>query len=141
MTGFLWVLHYLDDFLLILAARINPDEANKLFDAKCEILDFKVNHKKNKTSTTNDFLNIELNIIRMKVKLSSNKLQKVKELINDVLEKKSISLKNLQSFVDFLVFVFKMIVFGRTFFKQLYNALAAAGNRVQITFSMKQDFR
>ena len=139
--GILAALHYLDDFLIILPKGTDPSPYNEVFNSLCKILGFCVNSDKDKISTINDFLGIELDTILMEARLPPEKLAKAIELVNAALRKKSISIENLQSLVGFLAFAAKVVIPGRAFLRRLYDALSAEYSKIRITSAMKEDLR
>lgn len=72
------VFHYLDDFLSIAPDCDTADRFNKYFDSVCDDLGIAINHDKDATGTTVDFLGIELDTIRMQARLPEDKLQEAK---------------------------------------------------------------
>ena len=57
-----------------------------------------------------EILSIELDSTYIEVRLSQNKLNKIRILIKKALIKNSISLQNLQSVTDFLLFITKVVI-------------------------------
>ncbi len=64
------IIHYLNDFLVIQANMIKTHKYENDFDDLCAQLEFSVNLKKNLINITCIFLNIELDSIKLIVKLS-----------------------------------------------------------------------
>ncbi len=134
------IIHYLNDFLVI---QVNMIEARKYesdFDDLCAQLKFSVNLKKNLIDITCIFFNIELNSINMMTHLSSDKHQKTIQLINNAFTKSFLSYKKLQTLLDFLSFIAKIIISKRVFLRWLFNDLIIIKSRKQrINYSMWQD--
>ncbi len=111
------MIHYLNDFLII---QVNIIEAHKYeidFNDLCTQLKFNINLKKNLINITCIFLNIELNSINMMTHLSFDKQQKIIQLVNSVFTKNSLSYKKLQTLLDFLSFIAKIMISERVFLK------------------------
>ncbi len=86
------------------------------------------------------FLSIELDLINMMIHLSSDKHQKIIQLVNSTFTKNSLSYKKLQMLLDFLSFAAKVIVSERIFLRWLFNDLIIIKSRKQrINYSMWQD--
>ena len=140
---FHWViiLHYLNDFFVILSSSIDAILYQSQFDDLCVELKLKVNHKKNICDTTIDFLNIELDNELIKARLLSKKLERVVHEIKFALEQSFLSHIELQSLMNFLSFVVKMIISNKTFFRRLYDALRTKVSRHRIISIMKFDLQ
>jgi len=131
------MIHYLNDFLVIQANMIEACKYESNFDDLCAQLKFSVNLKKNLIDITCIFLSIELDSINMMTRLSSDKHQKTIQLVNSTLTKSSLSYKKLQTLLDFLLFVAKIVIFERVFLRRLFNDLIIIKSRKQrINYSM-----
>lgn len=135
------MLHYLDDFLVIIPPGINPDPYSEIFDNLCKLLGFMINKSKEKIHIINDFLGIEIDTNLMEARLPREKLQKAIALVNAALKKRSIFIKNLQSLIGFLAFASRVVIPGKAFFRRLYDALDSQHKHVRLTSSIKQDLK
>ena len=135
MTTFLWfiVLYYLNDFFIILTLEANIARFQFDFDNLHLELRVTVNEKKSIYFTKAEFLSIELNSIKMKVRLSLDKLDKARMIVIVVLSKNFILHIDLQLLVDFLSFAIKVIVLERLFLRRLLNALKVNAQRHRVT--------
>lgn len=122
---FLWaiVLHYLDDFFDILSPEADAEAYGRDFDAVCIDLGLIVNHDKDITGTTADFLGIELDSIRMLARLPPDKLARARNTAQDLLNRATIPHRELESAVGFLSFAAKIVIPGRAFLRRLFNAI------------------
>ena len=103
------------------------------FDNLCLELRVKVNEKKSICFTKAEFLNIELNSMKIKARLLLDKLDKARIIVIVALSKNFILYIDLQSLVDFLSFAVKVIVLERSFLRRLFNALKVNTQRHRIT--------
>ena len=67
------------------------------------------------------FAGIELDTLKMEVRLSSDKLIKCRCLIQDFVRRTKVSLKELQSLIDLLNCTCSVVVLGRTFLRRSIN--------------------
>lgn len=117
---------------MMLAQGTEPTPYNIAFNNLFKNLGISINPIKDRIHTTNEFLDIELDIILMEARLPSEKLTKAIELVNKALEKKSISIENLQSLVSFLAFAIKVVIPDKAFLKRLYDVLSAERSKIRI---------
>lgn len=95
------------------------------FGNVCIDLGVRVNRDKKQLGYTVDFLELEFDIIKMKTRLSKNKLDKEIKRVAKLLEiRSSTTHKELQSLVGFFFFVAKVVYPAQKFFQWLYDALA-----------------
>ena len=97
------------------------------------------------------FLGLLINTLLQTVSIPVQKIEKAKELINDILAKKKITVKTLQQICGYLNFLCRAIVLGRAFTTRLYAPMRkGAGKRNQIlkqhhhlrvTGEMREDLR
>ena len=116
------VLHYLNDFLIIMKFLIDSESFKKTWQHICEILDLETNQKKKKFDTKLEFLGIELDSEIMKVRLSSNKLVRAVKAVDETLTARTLTYRQIDSLVDFLFFCIKIVVSKRSFLISLYIA-------------------
>jgi len=131
------MIHYLNDFLVIQANMIEAHKYETNFDDLCTQLKFNINLKKNLINIICIFLSIELDLINMMIYLSSDKQQKTIQLINSMLTKNFLSYKKLQTLLNFLLFVAKIIISERVFLRRLFNDLIIIKScKQRINYSM-----
>ena len=107
------------------------------FDDLCTQLKFNINLKKNLINIICIFLSIKLDLINMIIHLSSDKQQKTIQLINSMLTKNFLSYKKLQTLLNFLLFVAKIIISERVFLRRLFNDLIIIKScKQRINYSM-----
>ncbi len=134
------IIHYLNDFLVIQANMIEAHKYEINFDDLCTQLKFNINLKKNLINIICIFLSIELDLINMMIYLSSDKQQKTIQLINSMLTKNFLSYKKLQTLLNFLLFVAKIMISERVFLRRLFNDLIIIKScKQRINYSMWQD--
>jgi hypothetical protein len=145
--GWTAVLHYLDDFLAVLAPHLDAAQYAADFDSLCTDLGFTVKHKKSYAGTRTDFLGLEIDTAAMEARLPSEKHAKALLLVRTYLRRRSITLLELQSLIGFLSFAAKVVPLGRPFLRRLYNALSCYSasphhpRARRITPQMKEDLR
>ena len=112
------ILHLLDDFLIINHSLSSRGKNLQTFLQACD--DTGVPMAPEKTfgpSCVMSFAGIELDTLKMEARLPSDKLIKCRSLIQDFLQRKKVSLKELQSLIGLLNFTCSVIVPGRTFLR------------------------
>ena len=117
------IVHYLDDFLAILAPDADVSLYEQQFKALCEQLGLTINHKKDVAGTTLDFLGLEFDTINMQARLPRAKLVKGENMLAAIQKRSSIPRDELEQIIGFLSFASKVVVPGRAFLRRLYNAL------------------
>ena len=115
------IIHYLDDFLIVIPPDSNPTNYTRVFAKLCTELGLSIKESKNKEGTTVDFAGVELDTRRMVIRLPMKKLLKGREIVDSTIEKKSISLLELQQITGYLTFASTVVPLGRTFLRPLYN--------------------
>lgn len=115
------IIHYLDDFLIVIPPDSNPTNYTRVFAKLCTELGLSIKESKNKEGTMVDFAGVELDTRRMVIRLPMKKLLKGREIVDSTIEKKSISLLELQQITGYLTFASTVVPLGRTFLRRLYN--------------------
>ena len=122
-AGVNFILHYLDDFLIIGAP--NSPECQSALRIVMETfarLGFPIAVNKLEGPTTClDFLGFELDSQMMEVRLPREKLSKLQHLIHQWVEKKSCTLKELQSLTGKLGHAAKVVEPGKTFMRRMFE--------------------
>ena len=115
------VIHYLDDFLLVLPPCANPELHSKTFSILCKEVGLTIKLSKNEERTVVSFAGIEFDTQRMAIRLPEKKLHKARTMIEQAAKRKSLSLLEIQNIIGYLNFVSTVIPLGRTFLRRLYN--------------------
>ena len=135
-------IHYLNNFLIFIFSGHDYQTYEEFFAELCKQLDINIKIEKNFARLIAIFLNIELNIVNIIVRLFANKQKAVLEKIDIVLKAKSISYEALEWLVGLLFFACKVIIFEKFFLRHLYDALTASkwGHHIKINKTIKVDF-
>ena len=138
--------HYLDDFLFGGKAGTNHCwlTMSKFFNL-CERLGVPIAQDKTVWPvTTILFLGLELDSIKLQVRIPNDKLQEIVLLIKITLTKNKVTLKELQSIIGLLNFMCRAIVPGRPFSRRLINATCGITKpwyHIRITKEIEQDLK
>ena len=119
VLGWVFILHYLDDFFAILSPDADAIAYGQQFDKTCAELGLSVNHTKDIMCTIADFLGIEFDSNLMQARLPPDKLARARNTAKDLLNRTSISHQELESAIGFLSFTSKVVVPGRAFLRRL----------------------
>lgn len=95
-------------------------------------------------SCTMVFLGLEIDTVKMSIRIPIDKLIEVKEKLEFVLRKKSVMLKDLQSLVGSLNFCARAIPSVRAFNRRFCDALCGLSNprhHIRVSWGMKEDMR
>ena len=135
-------IYYLNDFLIFIFSKNDYQTYEEFFVKLCKQLDINIKIEKISAELIAIFLNIELNIVDITVRLFTDKQKAVLEKVNAVLKTKSISYEILKSLVGLLFFVCKVVIFERFFLRHFYDALTASkrGHHIKINKTVKIDF-
>jgi len=91
----------------------------------CDDLGVPINDEKTvNAATCIPFLGITLDTIQMEARLPSDKVEKLRTLLNSSFKKRTLRLKELQSLLGLLNFACRVIVPGRAFMQRLYRLTA-----------------
>ena len=135
-------IHYLNDFLIFIFSDDDYQTYEKFFAELCNQLNINIKIEKSFVKFIAIFLNIELNIVNMIVRLFANKQKTVLEKIDVVLKTKSISYEALESLIGLLFFACKVVISEKSFLRHFYDALAASEreHHIKINKTVKIDF-
>ena len=98
-----------------------------------------INHTKNILDIIVDFLRIELDSILIQTRLSSNKLDRTRKTITDLLKRATISHRELESAIEFLSFATKIVIPERVFLRRLFDAIRRSITIIRLFIDMKVD--
>jgi len=115
------VIHYLDDFLIVLPATQSPAHGGAIFATTCHALGLSIKESKNEEGKVASFGGVELYTGRMVVRLPSKKLEKARAIVSKAMEMTSFLLLDLQKITGYLNFIAIVVPLGRTFLRRLYN--------------------
>ena len=138
--------HYLDDF--IFGGRVGTDHClqtmNTFFDM-CNCLGVPIANDKTVWPTTVlVFLGLELDSMLLQVRIPTDKIKQIVTLIEEILNKKSITLKTMQSIIGLLNFMCRAIVPGRPFCRRLINStrgITKPYHHIRISKGLQQDLK
>ena len=137
----LWdiVLHYLDDCFAILPPQANVHAYSLQFDDVYSQLGLLVNHTKDKIGTVANFLGTEMDTILMQARLSQDKLARARSTVDNLLQKRTIPHRELESAIGFLSFAAMVVIPGRAFLRRLFDAIRRPTAIIRITNAMRAD--
>ena len=142
-VGIRWLVHYLDDFLLICHSEAGCAEYMNLFTGLLRKLGVPLALEKTLGPTQClEFLGYLLDILKGEIRLPEDKLQKCKDQIKALLSLKRCKVHRIQSLAGLLQFACGVIVPGRAFLVRLYNLIRGRSNphfSVHISKEVKKD--
>ena len=145
-VGIKTVHHYLDDFLFM--GKNDTSECMKLmteFVKLCEFIGVPLAHEKTVGPTTKlIFLGIEIDTTMMVIKIPNEKVEKLKALLQTLILKKSMKLKEMQSLVGSLNFFGKAVPNARAFNRRFYDAtcgITKPHHHIKLTNEIKEDMK
>lgn len=115
------VVHYLDDFIVLLPPESTWEPASALFQQLAGDLGLKVKTEKNEQGRLVSFGGVLVDTEKMVVRLPPEKRTKGLYLISQHESAESISLFDLQQLTGFLNFITIVVPLGRAFLRRLYN--------------------
>ena len=117
-------VNYLDDFLFAETQRGMCNHHMNNFVDICNQIRLPVSPEKTvEASTTMTFLGLLINTDLQLVCIPLEKLSKICNLLRDVVKRKKLTLKTLQSLCGHLNFICRAVIPGRAFTRRLYMAL------------------
>lgn len=146
VSGFSSATHYLDDFLFV-GPQGSPVCTVLLDTFRFLMKRFGVPLAEEKTVgpvTVLSFLGIELDSVSMVFRLPPDKLARLLTTIEEVLLKKKITLRQLQSLLGLLAFACRTLPMGRVFSRRLSLATVGVSNPqhfIRLTKVLKDDLR
>ncbi|KAJ8313074.1 hypothetical protein KUTeg_010447 [Tegillarca granosa] len=125
----------------------NQSDANLLVDGFTK--GFKLNYHGPRVATDCQnlrsvlvFLGLEINTVDMTVRITSDKLCRLKDMLNELIMKNKTTLKDLQLLVGLLNFCTRAIPPARAFNRRFYDAMSGLSkpfHRIRINKEMKED--
>ena len=109
------IIHYLDDFLMILPPNSQLERYTTIFTRLCYEVGLRIKESKNEEGTVVCSAGIELGTRLMVIRLPTKKLLKARSIIQCTTERTSVSLLELQRITGYLNFVSTVVPLGRTF--------------------------
>ena len=99
------VIHYLDDFLIVLPPDSNSDACSTTFRDLSTEVGFSIQETKKEQGTVARFAGIELNSHNMLIRLPTKQLPIPRFLVNQAMKCDCLSLRELQTLTGYLNFV------------------------------------
>ena len=128
--------HYLDDFILV--GKKFSNGCSTLMNTFMNVCDeLGVPIAENKTvgpSNIITFLGFIIDTVLMMVRIPEEKLQKLRHLLQLLLYKKKVSLKDLESLTGLMAYCSRAIPSLRAFIHRFYDLIAAVNNKKRITW-------
>ena len=115
------MIHYLDDFCLVLSQGSKPASYTKIFHSLCQEVGLSIKDTKSEQGSITSFAGIEIDTGLMVIRLPTSKLHKADKIVQAALQERSLSHRELQQITGYLNFVSTIIRLGRTFLRRLYN--------------------
>ena len=117
-----YILHILDDYLLVTPTEQLSQKQLDLFLSLCSYLGIPIAPEKTcGPSTTKSFAGIELDSIFLEARLPRDKIEKCISLISDFIHRKKVTLKEVQSLNGLLNFACSVIRRDRAFLRRLID--------------------
>ena len=140
-----YVLHLLDDFLLIAPSYDSCEAQLHRFPAFCAFIGLPLAPEKTlRPSTTLSFAGIELDTVKLEARLPRDKLQKCAEFISEFLRRKKVTLREMQSLVGLLNSACSVICPGRAFLHRLIDlthGVRLSHHLIKLTGEAKTDLK
>lgn len=137
-----WTLtHYLDDFLAFFPAGTDLSNPSTNFKKICDTLGFGIADK-NEEGCIVSYLGLEIDTIKMEARLPNHKKIRALREVNEILNKKGVTKKELQALLGFLTFCTRVFPLGRPFLRHIFNMLnAARPGKQRLTLAAKRDLK
>ena len=142
--GIQHMVHVLDDFLIIAPSQAESQHQLNKFLAFCEECGIPMAPEKTEgPSPSLTFLGITINVPNSLMLLPDDKLQACGSKIKEVLSKKTVLLRELQSMLGHLNFACRVVVPGRAFLRRAYaltHLVTQPYHHIKITKGARADF-
>jgi len=138
--------HYLDDFFF--AGESSTQNCAKLMETFVEVCkELGVPLAEDKTigpTAQIIFLGMEIDTVLMVVKITQDKLERLKLMLLSIISKKRIALKELESVTGLMAFCSRAISSSRAFIRRFYDLIASVKNgkpyySVRLNREVKED--
>ena len=145
--GIQHILHYLDDFILVTPPDSpEGDQAVATLNRLCATLGVPLaEHKRDGPTTCLVFLGIEIDTVAMVLRLPNDKLQRLKEHLQNWGDREFCARKELQSLIGLLNHACKVVRSGRAFLRRMIDTLHGrvrdphSGNTVRLSMGFRSD--
>ena len=138
-----YILHILDDYLLVTPTEQLCQKQLDLFLSLCSYLGIPIAPEKTcGPSTTKSFAGIELDSIFLEARLPRDKIEKCISLISDFIHRKKVTLKEVQSLNGLLNFACSVIRPGRAFLRRLIDLIVGVrlpNHCIRLNREVKED--
>ena len=140
-----YILHLLDDFLLVASSSQLCKKQLDLFLSLCSYLCIPMAPDKTcGPATTMSFAGIELDSILLEARLPLEKVEKCKSLLSQFLTRKKVTLQEVQSLTGLLNFACSVIQPGRAFLRRhvdLTLGVKKANHKIRLNREVKEDLK
>ena len=134
------LMNYLDDFLFLAYTRFLCNQLMGTFLKLCEELNIPVaTEKTEKASMLIVFLGILLNGHDFVLALPIKKQTKALKLLNEMIDRKKATVKQLQTLTGYLNFLTRSIFAGRTFTRRMYSKFTNLNKKLKPHHHIKLD--
>lgn len=139
------ILHLLDDFLIVAPSRKLCQDQLEVFLLLCNYLGIPMAPEKNEgPATTIAFTGIKLDSVKMEARLPKEKIAKCCELISVFLQRKKVTLREIQSLTGLLNFACAVVIPGRAFLHRLIDltiGIKAPHHKIKLSKEVKEDLK
>ncbi len=142
--GIHYMRHILDDFLILTYSQSCPLRSVKLVVDTCDYLGIPTIQDKTESSTTLEFLGIELDSLQLQARLPQDKICKCVSKVQAVLTKETVKKSELESLEGPLNFVCLVVWPGRPFMRKIYDKVASVKStyfRFKVTSLLSKDLK
>ena len=140
-----YILHILDDYLLVAPTEQLCQQQLDLFLSLCSYLGIPIAPEKTcGPSTAMSFAGIELDSIFLEARLPRDKIEKCISLISDFIHRKKVTLKEVQSLNGLLNFACSVIRPGRAFLRRLIDLTVGVrlpNHYIRLNREVKEDLK
>ena len=137
------LIHYLDDYVLVAESQTLAVAHKGILVSTCKELDIPLEPQKLVgPSQVLEFLGIEVDTIKLQLRLPTEKLDRLMAILTETEGKKAISKRQLQSLVGTLQHACKVIYPGRAFLRRLHALLtvgAAPYHHIRLNVDARAD--
>ena len=143
--GYRLCINYLDDFCVVARTESDCLSAQWALVRILRRLGFYVSYKKLVSAGQKiRFLGIEMDSVKMELRLPVDKLMKLQELLKSFLNRRKASKKELESLAGVLSHCCKVVHGGRTFSRRVYDLVASVkkgGHKVRLNEEFRLDLK